>query len=303
MVSGSITAFGKYRHLGRPLEEPGRMQLAAAWADALRGWSPEWGTALVAVAFILVGAVMASALNAASNVLNQWADLDIDRRNKPERPLPSARISKREFVVICVVLYLLALALAFFISWQCFVIVCVAAALTYVYSMPPLRTKRWGEWANLTIALPRGCLLKVAGWSCVATVWDVEPWFIGGIFMFFLLGAATTKDYSDMPGDKAGGINSLPIKYGVRRSAYMISPSFTLPWLLMPIGVAGGILSGNALMLNCLSAILFVWGVYTTYLILRDPESLARTENHPSWTHMYLMMMCAQIGFAVAYLV
>ena len=31
------------------------------------------------------------------------------------------------------------------------------------------------------------------------------------------------------------------------------------------------------------------------------PEELAATENHPSWTHMYRMMMVAQIGFALAY--
>ena len=34
-----------------------------------------------------------------------------------------------------------------------------------------------------------------------------------------------------------------------------------------------------------------------------DPGSLALRENHPSWKHMYLMMMCAQIGFALAYLI
>jgi hypothetical protein len=48
---------------------------------------------------------------------------------------------------------------------------------------------------------------------------------------------------------------------------------------------------------------LALWGGYTCWLILRDPEDLAKTENHPSWTHMYLMMMAAQIGFAVAYLI
>ncbi len=30
-------------------------------------------------------------------------------------------------------------------------------------------------------------------------------------------------------------------------------------------------------------------------------SELATTENHPSWTHMYQMMMLAQIGFALAY--
>ena len=46
---------------------------------------------------------------------------------------------------------------------------------------------------------------------------------------------------------------------------------------------------------------LVAYGVYTVYLLVRRPEELAFTENHPSWTHMYLMMMVAQIGFALAY--
>jgi DNA-directed RNA polymerase subunit beta' len=31
-------------------------------------------------------------------------------------------------------------------------------------------------------------------------------------------------------------------------------------------------------------------------LILKDPDELARTENHPSWSHMYKMMFAAQVG-------
>ena len=68
-------------------------------------------------------------------------------------------------------------------------------------STPARRTKQRGIWANVTIAIPRGVLLKVAGWSCVKTVIGVEPWFIGMIFGLFLLGASTTKDFADMPGD------------------------------------------------------------------------------------------------------
>ena len=37
-------------------------------------------------------------------------------------------------------------------------------------------------------------------------------------------------------------------------------------------------------------------------LLLKDPDALATVENHPSWTHMYAMMMAAQVGFALAYL-
>jgi len=36
--------------------------------------------------------------------------------------------------------------------------------------------------------------------------------------------------------------------------------------------------------------------------LVRRPDELATTENHPSWTHMYLMMMALQVGFAISYL-
>ena len=105
----------------------------------------------------------------------------------------------------------------------------VATVITVLYSVPPARTKRLGIWANVTIAIPRGVLLKVAGWSAVKTVVGVEPWYIGAIFGLFLLGASTTKDFADMEGDARGGCRTLPIIYGVRRAAWMISPSFVVP--------------------------------------------------------------------------
>ena len=91
----------------------------------------------------------------------------------------------------------------------------------------------------------------------------------------------------------------------------MISPFFVLPWLLIPIGAfarnpwdpAHRILTGHPVLLTALGLLLAAWGAYTVYLLVRNPDDLAKVENHPSWTHMYLMMMAAQVGFAVAYLV
>src|SRR3712207_7161025 len=47
-----------------------------------------------------------------------------------------------------------------FRSRECFWIVLVATVITVLYSAPPFRTKRLGIWANVTIAIPRGVLLK-----------------------------------------------------------------------------------------------------------------------------------------------
>jgi len=250
-----------------------------------------------------LGTLMAAALNAASNGVNQVYDLAIDRVNKPKRPIPSGRLSVREANAVTIVLYVLALALALAVNRQCFALASIAALFTLIYSMPPLRTKRFGALANLTIAVPRGLLLKVAGWSAVRSILgDREPWFIGIIFGSFLLGASTTKDFADMKGDEADGCITLPVKYGPRRAAWMIAPFFVLPFLLIPLGTWQGWLTGHPYFLYPLGFGLVLWGIYTVSLILKDPDELARTENHPSWGHMYKMMFAAQVGFAISYL-
>lgn len=251
---------------------------------------------------LVLGTLMAATLNAASNALNQIYDLEVDRVNKPHRPLPSGRLSMSAAWTLTWIFAVLALVLAWLVDVQCFILASAAAVFTSIYSVPPLRTKARGAWANITIAIPRGVLLKVAGWSCVKTVVAPEPWFIGLIFGLFLLGASSTKDFADLEGDRAGGCRTLPVIYGVRTAAWMISPFFVFPFLLMPVGALTGLLTGNPVALSLLGVALCAWGVYVVYLVLRDPDALASTENHPSWTHMYLMMLTAQIGFAVAYL-
>jgi 4-hydroxybenzoate polyprenyltransferase len=105
-----------------------------------------------------------------------------------------------------------------------------------------------------------------------------------------------------MEGDAHGGCRTLPIVYGVRRAAWMISPSFVLPFLLISLGASTGLLTGNHTLLQVLAAGMTAYGIYVCYLMLRRPEDLAVEANHVSWAHMYRMMFVAQVGFALAYL-
>ena len=291
-----------------------------AWGSAHNPDSSRAITSSVILTIVL-GSVCAAFLNAANNALNQIYDLEIDRINKPKRPLPAGDLTLRQAWIFTWIMFAIGLLPTWLVvpypfnTWrdeffapvaqhECFFIYLAAFISTFIYSVPAFgRTKAHPILANVTIAIPRGCLLKVAGWTMVARATTLEPWFIGSIFMFFLLGAASTKDFSDIKGDRAGGVRTLPIVIGVRRAAYTIAPFFVVPWLLMPVGAQLGILTGNRLALIVLGILLALWGVYTLWLIVRNPDELTATENHPSWRHMYLMMMAAQIGFAVAYVV
>lgn len=320
-----------YRRLARPftLLPPllGIVSGAVCAFGSVHNPDPEARLTLSVVLTVALGSLCASFMNAASNAINQVYDLEIDRLNKPNRPLVTGELSLREAWGFTWIFYALALVPTWAVVvypytglfekiaaplpyHQTFFLYLAGLIFTFVYSAPELgRTKARGMAANLTIAIPRGVLLKVAGWAMVAHIWHTEPWYIGAVFGLFLIGAASTKDFADIPGDRAGGCRTLPILYGVERAAWIISPFFVLPWLLIPIGAfvpdpqdpAHPILTGDPWLLTGLGAVLTLWGGYTVYLLLRDPDSLTSTENHPSWRHMYLMMMFAQVGFALAY--
>ena len=295
-----------YVDLGRPftLVAPALGFISGALTAVGAAPREPWSPSLLVAPFI--GAAMAALLNAGNNALNQIYDLEIDRVNKPKRPLPSGRLTIAQVWWFTNITYALALVLAWLVApngrHECFWLVAVAVVCTYLYSVPPFRTKRLGIWANVTIAIPRGVLLKVAGWSSVKTIAGLEPWYIGAIFGLFLLGATTTKDFADMEGDRRGGCRTLPIQYGVRKAAWMISPSFVIPFIMINIGAAAGVLTGSFWLLQILGTVMTIYGLYVLYLMLRRPEDLAVEENHVSWAHMYRMMFVAQIGFALAYL-
>ncbi|MDO8489098.1 MAG: UbiA family prenyltransferase [Candidatus Omnitrophota bacterium] len=247
----------------------------------------------------LLGALSAAVLNAASNVNNQYFDLDIDKINKPFRPFPSGRISKRQIIIFVLLLYLSALILSLLVNLRLFLIILITAIISFYYSAPPLRAKRYPFLSNIFIAFPRGMLLIVAGWSVSKPVFNIQPWFIGLIFALYLAGAASTKDFSDIKGDSQFGVKTLPVLYGVKRAAQMISPFFYLPFLLIPLGIIMHMIRATTLPL----AILTIWGLYTAKLIMQSPQKLTLERNHISWIHMYLILIVGQIGFAIAYLI
>jgi 4-hydroxybenzoate polyprenyltransferase len=281
--------------------------VSGGWTGQLASGRP-WTAGVVTD--LAVAAVAASLLNAASNTLNQVYDLELDRVNKPERPLVRGEVGSMEALVASGVGYALALGLAATLSLPTAVLFAIGAASTLVYSVPALgRTKRLTWGSNLTIAVPRGGLLKVAGWSVCASVSDPEPWFLGAVFALFLFGATSSKDFSDIEGDRAAGCATLPVRLGPRRAARTIAPFFVLPWWLLPLGAlvpgpgADGapVLTASPLALGLLACVLAGVGARVAGSILRDPEALVGRENHPAWTGMYAMALVAHLGVVAAY--
>jgi chlorophyll synthase len=253
---------------------------------------------------VLVTAVVSALLaTCASNAWNHAFDVEIDRRNKPRRPIPAGLATEREAILLGHACALAALFAGYLTSPWFFVCVAAGVLATWIYSAPPLRTKRrtWG--ALLTIAIPRGALVPVAGWAVVQPPLTPEPWTLGVVAGLFIFGAAVTKDFADVEGDREHGCRTLPVAWGPERAARFTAPFLVAPFLLYPLAGVLGLLTPPTTYLLVLAGLLAVPGAIAGRLLVRDPAGLAvRGGNHPAWVVMYLLLLGVHALTAGTYL-
>lgn len=258
------------------------------------GWPPDPLPFLSAVASALL-------LTGASNGLNQIADVETDRINRPERPLPAGRMSLREAWALTSALLAGALLAAAAGGVAYLACVLLTVPVTSAYSFEPFRTKRLPFLANATIATPRGLLLVLAGWAVGGGVWRREAWILGALAWIYVFGASTTKDFADAEGDRATGCVTLPILLGPRRAAWFVAPFLVAPYLLFPALAAAGLLPGGVRAWALLGLPLAGIGGVAGALLVRDPAPPASGRPHPAWGLMYFQYTASHLGTAVLF--
>jgi len=249
---------------------------------------------------ILLGALAVALLASAANTLNNIFDKQIDAINKPFRALPAGEISNKEAVGITIFLYFLSFFLVFQINIHFFIIYLIMFFITIFYSCPPFVFKKNFYLAYFFLALTRGLLVILAGWSLVGSINYVLPWYLGIIFFFFLLGSSATKDFLDVEGDKKNNFSTLPVKFGVKKSGKIIAPFILSPFILIPFGVVLDILNIKVLFL-----MLFVfYAFYIISLMFKKPaKRTVFDNNHISWKHIYILYIILHLSFLFVYLV
>lgn len=260
-------------------------------ATGATGLTASWETIIFAgVTMVLV--------NAASNSLNQAADVDVDSISKPYRPIPQGVVTAEEARFFSFILYAFALFRSAMISEWFSILTLSIVVMTLLYNMEPVRFKRRGWWANVAIAFPRGLLGFVAAWSVVTPPTDMLPWALGSMMMCFLIGAQNTKDYVDVLGDKQCGYITPVIKYGPTKTAFLSSPFILVPPIVLTI-LSADYLPSSAVWVGiitfCLGAAIVISMINHR---LQDFKSL---ENSPSWSFMYLTLLAYMLGFAIMY--
>lgn len=201
--------------------------LLAAGAEALEGASAG------ALALAMGSAAL---IGAGANAINDVFDLEIDRVNRPGRPLPSGEVSVGAARSVWAACSALGIGLGAFVSWAHLGIAAGSVALLYGYSA---RLKRTPLAGNVAVALVLGLAIFYGGLAvgpATGALW------LGAAFAFgSTLAREVVKDLEDVAGDAAGGARTLPIVLGERAAAAVAAVAAGATLAALPLGPTIGL--------------------------------------------------------------
>ena len=156
-------------------------------------------------------AALATLLAAASaNAWNDYRDIDIDRINQPQRPLPSGMVSLRAALIFSVTLAVLSMVLAAFLGPLALAIAVASNLLLYVYSV----------WLKSTVLLGNATVALISAMSPVfggVAAGNVRPsLWLGAIIFVGILGREVLKTLADYEGDRAHHVRTIATAIGPR---------------------------------------------------------------------------------------
>ncbi len=166
---------------------------------------------------VIIGASAASLVTAAGNVINDIWDYETDLINKPNRPLPSERVSKKAALNLYFSLVLLSGILAEILGWAILGIIIFSHLLLLIYS---IGLKKIPFLGNFVVSFLTGFVFIFGGIIAGSVIAAVIP----AVFAFLINFAREgIKTIEDIPGDKSAGITTFPQLFGIDFSRKLIS--------------------------------------------------------------------------------
>ena len=164
------------------------------------------------VAWILVAMVAA---RSAAMGFNRLVDARMDALNPrtANRELPRGTMSSREAIAFVLVASAVFVFAAAQLNPICFALSPVALAIVFWYSL----AKRYTTWTQLFLGLAMA-VAPVGGWLAVGGRGGWEPWLLAAAIGTWVGGFDVLYACQDLDFDRAHGLRSIPVRFGVAGS-------------------------------------------------------------------------------------
>lgn len=196
---------------------------------------------------LVYGFITGFTLAAASMVINDFCDKDIDAINEPSRPIPSGLIKPEEGLVFASVLTAIGFIAAFLtnttnalVTSLCFMTATISWVVSVAYATVGKRTGLLGNFlVSACVAIP-----FIYGSLAVTNRIELNVLIFASMAFLSNTGREITKGIVDAQGDRIRNVQTLAVRYEEKTaavvatlfylSAVLLSP---LPWSLNSVSI------------------------------------------------------------------
>ena len=195
-----------------------------------------FGHAVFAIPFALVGALLAAeqhpltlarvgwivaamvTARTAAMGFNRLVDARYDALNPrtADRELPRGVLSRGDAIGLVAVSSVAFVLVTTQLGWICLVLSPLALAIVFWYSL----AKRFTTWTQLYLGLALA-VAPVGGWLAAGGGAGWEPWLLALAIGTWVAGFDILYSCQDLEFDRANGLRSIPVRFGVGRSLVM----------------------------------------------------------------------------------
>ena len=182
-----------------------------------------------------IGSLAGAVISGAGMVINDYFDLEIDRVNRPERPIPSGLISLNAALSYYFILNIISIVLLLFTDLCALIIAMISIVIIFFYSYS---LKNKGIIGNFVVGFMTGISFIFGG----IIGGNVKPLIFPFLFAFMInFSREILKDVEDLEGDKTKNLRTFPIVYGEKASLRMSAIFILLTIVLTFIPYFAGI--------------------------------------------------------------
>ncbi|HDI73694.1 MAG TPA: hypothetical protein ENF57_01645 [Candidatus Korarchaeota archaeon] len=218
---------------------------------------------------LLVACLVPPLILMAGNAINDYFDAPIDAINKPERPIPSGRVSEREALISYLVLSAIGVVISLHLGVEEFLIALAFSIAWYAYAK---WLKAMGLVGNILVSL--GVAFTLLFGALAAGRVNSRVVAFSSIAFTSNLAREVVKTIEDLEGDATYGLRTVAITLGVERAgifAAILSLLSSLLALVPAISSMAGLL--YLILTVIVSVPLLVYSAYLSTKIERKEEA------------------------------
>lgn len=202
---------------------------------------------------VLLGMLIVFLFSAASNTLNDYVDRKSDKKNHPERPIPSGKLNPRTALTTSVILFGISLLGSFYINMICFSLVAIALLVEVSYEF---LFKKIAGIGNIAIGI-QTALAYIFGGYIIGESQAVI--ILAGLSFFAVTGREIIKDMEDIKGDKYK--QTIPRKIGIKKASIISSALILLAVALSPVPYLIGLFNWHYLSVILVADTVFIYAL------------------------------------------